>query len=118
MLGDNCPQGCNVPLMRSRDKKALVCLGCDTDFLAEAASKPAPLTTKQGEGVSVSSSDLTMVVDSKIAWIASEIARTSSIAELSSLVDLASKLIALKNSLYSVSERSAYSTCQIRNDIS
>ena len=102
MLGDNCPNGCNVPLMRSRDKKSLVCLGCDTDFLAERTAEPASVDRNDQGKSSANHTDLASVVDSKIAWVASEMGRTSSVAELSSLADLASKLVALKNSLYAV----------------
>jgi hypothetical protein len=100
MLGDNCPHGCNVPLMRSRDKKSLVCLGCDTDFLAQTEPEKASVNQKEGKQLPSGESDLAAVVQSKLQWVACEMSRTSSVPELCNLADLATKLLALKNSIY------------------
>ena len=99
MLGDNCPHGCNVPLMRSRDKKSLVCLGCDTDFLAE---KQCESTTSKSEVVSKQSLSPSFgaVIDSKLEWVVQEINKSSSVSDLTTLVELATKLVALRNSIY------------------
>ena len=102
MLGDNCPHGCNVPLMRSRDKKSLVCLGCDTDFLANIPAENGPLKAEQPLKIEKMSTNFGTIVDSKLSWVMGKIEKSISTAELSELVDLASKLVALKNSVYPI----------------
>ena len=102
MLGDNCPHGCNVPLMRSRDGSSLVCYGCDTDFLARAA-EVAESTTIPNEKSNVfilaGDGKLRSSLDSKLAWLSTQIESTNSISELHSMVDLANKIIILRKSI-------------------
>ena len=102
MLGDNCPHGCNVPLMRSRDKRSLVCLGCDTDFLAGNASEQTSLAPTENKAPKKEDYGLNEVLDRTLCWVVSEMDRSTSVSELSGLADLAAKLLALKNSIYDV----------------
>jgi uncharacterized Zn finger protein (UPF0148 family) len=103
LLGDNCPNGCNVPLMRSRNNKSLVCLGCDTDFLAQAtevsrASEKGSNSVNEYTKESVHA-DSESVLGSKFAWLIARISETESIADLHSMVDLANKLLVLRKSI-------------------
>jgi uncharacterized Zn finger protein (UPF0148 family) len=103
MLGDNCPNGCNVPLMRSRDNKSLLCLGCDTDFLARAAEVVAvseePMNGTVGKQISSSNVNALDVIQSKLDWVVQKISETQSISDLHSMVDLATKLVVLRKSI-------------------
>lgn len=109
LLGDNCPNGCNVPLMRSRDKKHLVCCGCEVDFLHQVIPSgaepsmslmhPEPSSVTQGPSTSCEKSSLGSIVDKKLAWAAEQIQGSTSISDLLSLVDLATKLMNLRKQL-------------------
>ena len=109
LLGDNCPNGCNVPLMRSRDKKHLVCCGCEVDFLHQvipSATEPSmslmhrePSSETQARSPFCEKSSLGPIIDKKLDWAAEQIQGSTSISDLLSLVDLASKLVNLRKQL-------------------
>ena len=101
LLGENCANGCNVPLMRSRDKSSLVCVSCGTDFLKAkpaAAVEVAPASKCDTKVPAISTPNLSAVLDAKIEWIMREIEVSKSVSDLSALVDLLSKFLTLRNS--------------------
>ena len=110
LLGDVCPEGCNIPLMRSRDQKHLVCCGCEKDFLAvkETVMKSCKnqdllmdnRTDNSPENNSKGSfPKLISALDSKICHIATMIENTSSLSEIGEMVDVASRLVRLRREL-------------------
>ena len=107
MLGDSCPNGCNVPLMRSRDKKSLVCLGCEVDFLHQAekvveiSKAPINVTESAPSCSPQMDSHFTLLssLDSRLDWISEQIAKSTSVSDLNHMVELASKMVALRKAL-------------------
>ena len=112
LLGENCPGGCTVPLMRSRDKKQLVCCGCEVDFLNQEVSRAtlvpevvvsqanqAHSSVSTGVKAGVDRSELSSVLDGKLAWLSKQIEISTSVVDLAQMVELASKLLELRRTL-------------------
>jgi uncharacterized Zn finger protein (UPF0148 family) len=105
LLGDNCPQGCNVPLMRSRDKKSLVCCRCDTDFMNQislTAPNEGNVAAEKNDTPRIDGMknvDLLGALDRKLVWLEELFANTTSISDLHLMVDLITKINTLKKQL-------------------
>lgn len=104
LLGENCPDGCNIPLMRSRDQSKLVCCECSKDFLKIEEKS----TFREDKVILMKSSEaekdspslyLQRAVDSKISWMADKIEKTCSVTDLADFVEVASKLVKLRGEL-------------------
>ena len=114
LLGDVCPKGCNIPLMRSRDKQHLICFACDTDFMQpenegtnvephSPASNAAQDSTMGGKpSTSRSKKAIKNSVDSKLEWIAKRLEQTENITELRDLAATAKELISLRRDIESM----------------
>jgi uncharacterized Zn finger protein (UPF0148 family) len=111
LLGDVCPAGCNVPLMRSRDKQQLICCACDRDFNKELPSSESGTTKETAQeiadrfdcpGRSLESACIPMLrnaVDEKLEWAAENIRASNSIDEMQTLISLTVQLLTLKREL-------------------
>lgn len=109
LLGDNCPDGCNIPLMRSRDKFHLICCECGKDFLetkkATSSSSPDGILPDPSLGdecdskIAPNNFALKKSVESKIKWISNLIDSTSSVSDLGEILAVAKQLIDLRDAL-------------------
>lgn len=111
LLGDVCPAGCNVPLMRSRDKQQLICCACDRDFNKEQPSSESGTTKEtpqeiasrshceEGSLESACIPVLRKAVDDKLEWAAENLCASNSIDEMQTLISLTVQLLKLKREL-------------------
>jgi uncharacterized Zn finger protein (UPF0148 family) len=106
LLGDSCPHECNVPLMRSPDKKSLICFGCGTDFLAVAADLAATDSREKDEAPASNKSDgvdcpsiLRDAVREKLGWCASQVSNSTNVDDLSKILVVTEKLLHLHSIL-------------------
>lgn len=110
MLGENCPNGCLVPLMRSRDKSQLVCVACDVDFNRPVQTQPqeckpvqpATIAPASDSNLMSSTSETASFISSlnaKLSWVKNLIDASSSVHDLSDLVALATQLVDLRTKL-------------------
>lgn len=113
LLGDSCPNECHTPLMRSPDRKSLICFECNTDFLANAhaATQHQQVISKASEGTDGAkpgsseipdrhgdvSSSLLAVVDDKIHWAVQKLATTENVEELQQLSALIESLMRIRS---------------------
>ena len=99
LMGETCSKDCNVPLMRSRDKSSLICVGCGVDFMKKPLLKSDEEIHATNSQVQSDSDNLLSVVDGKIKWLVSEVAASTSLEHLNVLVDTLSKFVTLRKNM-------------------
>lgn len=103
LLGEVCPAGCNVPLMRSRDNQHVICCACDKDFVQIPSTDSQAVEvskTAMGSTSAVSSSinpssfsRLASAVDFQITRLAERLERSYDEGQIEILLSNATKLI-------------------------
>ncbi len=115
LMGESCPLECNTPLMRSPDRKSLICFSCNTDFLtyANAPTHHSDPKLDGGEGQKKavtspvphhdsgtdSSSQLRVKILNKLDWASDSLAVSTNVDELLKLGSLIETLVRIRNSI-------------------